>query len=159
LPETLRKICEFSLVLFQLKLMVEANPFKFYLAKYFFLVFALLQWGIGAVLFYLDDLTIGNMVIVTFFIFLGVVLILIFNYVSEKIKRVAVGNNKFVILEENSIVRFGWPEVKSFKLIPFLNLCKVRIRGRKGAIYFFSAGNIRQGLDRLSGVSTKRKKN
>lgn len=137
--------------------MIEANPFKFYLAKYFFLVIALMQWAIGAVLFYLDDLTIKNMVIVTFFIFLGVVLIIVFNYVSERIKRVAVGNNKFVILEENSIVRFSWPEVKSFHLIPFLNLCKVKIRGRKGSFYFFVAGNIRSGFNRLAVLPAKKK--
>lgn len=137
--------------------MVEANPFKFYVAKYFFLIIALLQWAIGAVLFYLDDLTIKNMVIVTFFVFLGVVLIIVFNYVSERIKRVAIGNNKFVILDENSVVRFSWPEVKSFRLIPFLNLCKVKIKGRKGSFYFFIAGNFRLGLDRLSS-STERKK-
>jgi hypothetical protein len=109
------------------------------------------------VLFYLDDLTIKNMVIVTFFIFLGVLLIIVFYYVSERIKRVAIGNNKFVILEENSIVRFSWPEVKSFRLIPFLNLCKVKIRGRKGSFYFFIAGNIRNGFNRLSVLPAKKK--
>src|SRR5688572_17155409 len=32
--------------------MVEANPFKFYFAKYFFLAFGLLQWIVAALIFF-----------------------------------------------------------------------------------------------------------
>jgi hypothetical protein len=62
--------------------------------------------------------------------------------VSEKIKRVAVGKNKIVIIDGDKNSRFSWPEVKSLKIIPFFNLYKLRLRGKKNPVYFFPAKNI-----------------
>jgi hypothetical protein len=135
--------------------MVEASPVKFYFAKYFFLFCAFLQWVISCVLFYIYGLIFLNIVAGTLLIFLGFILVFVFAFVSEKIKRVRIGTNKFVIMEEKENIRFGWTEIKSFRLIPFINLCKVKIKGRKGSFYFFSAGDIRKGLDLLSGSTDK----
>lgn len=138
--------------------MVEANPVKFYFAKYFLLVIALMQWIIGAVLFYRDEFTFFNLVIDSLFIVIGILLVILFIKVSEKIKRVAIGKNKFVVLEGHYNVRFEWPDVKSIQIVPFLNLCRVRFRGKKGNLYFFSTKNLRSALEKLSSHSTSGKR-
>ena len=139
--------------------MVEANPVKFYLAKYFFLVLGLIQFATGAILFYLDEINLINLSIISLFIVLGVVAVIFYSIVSEKIKRVAIGNNKFVILQEDVNIRFGYPDIKSLRIVPFINLCKVRIKGKKGSIYFFLAGNIKALLESLPSVRTERSDN
>jgi hypothetical protein len=138
--------------------MVEANPVKFYFAKYFLLVVAMFQWLIGAVLLYLDEFTFFNLAIDGLFIVGGILLIILFVKVSERIKRVAIGKNKFVILEGHYNVRFEWPEVKSIQIFPVINLCKVKFRGKKGSLYFFSTGNVRAALEKLSNHAEERKK-
>ena len=135
--------------------MVEANPVKFYLAKYFFLVLGLVQFATGAILFYLDEINLINLSIISLFIVLGIVAVIFYSIVSEKIKRVAIGNNKFVILQEDINIRFGYPDIKSWRIVPFINLCKVRIKGKKGSIYFFLAGNIKALLESLPSVRTE----
>jgi hypothetical protein len=138
--------------------MVEASPVKFYLAKYFLLVIALLQWVIGAILLYLDEFTFFNLTIDGLFILVGVLLIFLFVRFNEKLKRVAIGKNKFVILEGHYNIRFEWPEVRYIRIVPFLNLCKVKFRGKKGSLYFFSTKNVRSALERLSMHSGNKKK-
>jgi len=139
--------------------MVEANPVKFYLAKYFFLALALIQFATGAILFYLDEINLINLSIISLFIVLGIVAVVFYSIVSDKIKRVAIGNNKFVILQEDVNIRFGYPDIKSWRIVPFINLCKVRIKGKKGSIYFFLAGNIRALLESLPSVGPERSSN
>ncbi len=134
--------------------MVEANPVKFYLAKYFFLFVGILQWAISSLLYYIYGFNLINIVAVTFLVFLGWFLVFVFLSVSDKIKRVRIGEDKFVIMEEDRNVRFEWPEIKSFRLIPFLNLCKVKIRGRKDSFYFFSTTDIRKRLENFIATST-----
>ena len=134
--------------------MVEASPVKFYLAKYFFLVVGILQWAISLLLFYVYGFNIINIAAVTFLVFLGLFLLFVFLSVSDKIKRVRIGDDKFVILEEDYNIRFEWPEIKSFRLIPFLNLCQVKIRGRKESFYFFSTADIRKRLQNFIATST-----
>jgi hypothetical protein len=138
--------------------MVEANPVKFYFAKYFLLAIAVLQWLIGAILLYLDEFTFFNLAIDGLFIIIGILLVILFLKVSEKIKRVAIGKNKFVILEGHYNIRFEWPEVKSIRIVPFLNLCKVKFRGKKGSLYFFSTKNLRSALEKLSNHLEERRK-
>lgn len=138
--------------------MVEANPVKFYFAKYFLLVIALMQWTIGAVLLYLDELTFFNLAVDSLFIIIGLLLVILFVKVSEKIKRVAFGKNKFVVLEGHYNIRFEWPDVKSIQIVPFLNLCKVRFRGKKGNLYFFSTRNLRSALEKLANHSAPEKR-
>ena len=122
--------------------MVEANPAKFYFAKYFFLGFAFLQWLVAASLLIRFEFNAKNFFISLIFFTLGITLLVIFSIVSEKIKRVAIGKNKIVILEGHRNTRFEWPEVKSIKIIPLVHLYKLRIKGKKDAIYFFPSENI-----------------
>lgn len=134
--------------------MVEASPVKFYLAKYFFLIVGILQWAMSSLLFYVYGFNLLNIFAVTFLVFLGLFLMFLFLSVSDKIKRVRIGEDKFVVMEEDCNVRFEWPEIKSFRLIPFLNLCQVKIRGRKGTFYFFSTVDIRQRIENFIATST-----
>ena len=122
--------------------MIEASPVKFYLAKFFFLVFACIQWLVAAVLLIQFRFTNKNFFISLFFITLGLIFFYIFLIVNDKVKRVAIGKNKIVIIEGDKNSRFSWPEVRSLKIIPFFNLYKLKLRGKKNPIYFFPAKNI-----------------
>ena len=122
--------------------MIEANPVKFYVAKFFFLVFALIQWLAAATLLIRFGFNNKNFFISLVFITLGLIFFFLFVLVSDKIKRVAIGKNKIVIIEGDKNSRFSWPEVKSLKIIPFFNLYKLRLRGKKNPVYFFPAKNI-----------------
>lgn len=138
--------------------MEEASPIKFYVAKYVLLVIALIAWSAGAVLLYLNEFTLPNLALEGLFILVGVFLVIAFIKFNKKLKRVVVGPNKFVVMENHSNVRFEWPEVKSFRIVPILNLCKVKVRGRRGSFYFFFTGSIRTALEHVSNRLEERKK-
>jgi len=123
-------------------MMIEASPVKFYVAKFFFLGFACVQWLVAAILLVQLNFNSKNFFIALIFITLGMVFFYIFLVVSDKVKRVAIGKNKIVIIDGDKNSRFSWPEVKSLKIIPFFNLYRLRLRGKKNPIYFFPAKNI-----------------
>lgn len=120
----------------------EASPVKFYLAKFSFLVIALVQWMVAAALLLQLGFSDKHFLIFLFFAGLGLIFLYLFLLVNEKVKRVAIGKNKIVIIEGDRNSRFSWPEVKSLKIIPFLNLYRLKLRGMKSPIYFFSAKNF-----------------
>jgi hypothetical protein len=147
--------------------MIEANPVKYYCAKYFFLVFALILWLAGGLI--ISNHTVDNKTFLSFMLLftIGLIFLYLFSVVSDKIRRVAVGKNKIVVLEGDRNSRFEWPEVKSIKFIPFFNLYQLRIRGKKKSIYFFPSdaldptfvGNVKgKDTSRLGAVIKKRKK-
>jgi len=122
--------------------MIEANPVKFYFAKYVFLAFAIIQWCVGGIIIFNRDFNARNFFVALVFFTLGLVFLFFFSVVNDKIRRVAIGKNKIVILEGHRNIRFEWPEVKSLKIVPFFNLYKLKIKGKKGTIYFFPSQNI-----------------
>jgi hypothetical protein len=130
--------------------MVEASPVKFYIAKYFSLVVALVLWTVAGLLLLFGEITLPYIILDVLFFILGLILVYLFYVVSGKIKRVAIGENKFVVLEGNSNTRFEWQEVKSFTILPFINLCKVKVRGKRGTFYFFFAGNLMSSIRSLA---------
>ncbi len=134
--------------------MVEASPVKFYLAKYFFLLVAVLFWVAGCVLFIYYGLEFFNLIAVSTLEFAGFALVFVFLAVSERIKRVRIGENKLVVIDDNTNIRFGWEEVKSISQVPLLNLYKVRFRGRRTSFYFFSVGDLRQRVGHFLRRST-----
>lgn len=142
---------------------IEASPVKFYLAKFFFLAVAFIQWLIAATLLIQLRFTNQDLFISFIFFVLGFVFFYIFLLVNDKVKRVAVGKNKIVIIEGDRNSRFSWPEVKSVKNIPFINLYKLKLRGKKKPIYFFSSKEIEQvglidkGLSKSGEVAKKKK--
>jgi hypothetical protein len=137
--------------------MVEASPVKFYVAKYFALVVALLLWTIAAFLLLFGEITLPYIILDVLFFLLGLVLVYLFSAISGRIKRVAIGENKFVVLEGNSNTRFEWQEVRSFTILPFINLCKVKVKGKKGSFYFFFAGNVMASFRDLADSISRKK--
>ena len=128
--------------------MVEANPIKFYLAKYFFLVFGSVLWilALAYVFMFQSD---KHVLIALLYFVLGVVLLSLNAVISDKVRRVAVGKNKIVIIEDHRNIRFAWPEVKALKVVPFLNMYRLKIRGKKKTFYFFPSRNIESTFGQL----------
>lgn len=135
--------------------MIEASPVKFYFAKYFFLAFAFVQWVVGGTLLFSYDFGPRNFFASLVFFTLGLIFLFTYSVINDKIRRVAVGKNKIVVFEGHRNVRFNWPEVKSLKIVPYLNLYKLRIKGKKGSIYFFPSQNIDPAFGLLSKDTSK----
>jgi hypothetical protein len=145
--------------------MIEASPVKFYLAKFFFLGFACIQWLVAGILLIQFSFSNKNFFISLIFITLGLIFFYLFLLVNDKVKRVAIGKNKIVIIDGDKNSRFSWPEVKSLKIIPFFNLYKLKLRGKKNCIYFFPARNIdpafgllAKDTSRMGEIVSKKKK-
>lgn len=122
--------------------MVEANPIKFYLAKFLFLGFSIVQWIVATTILLRFGFNSQNFLVASVFIFLGTAFFFIYLLINGKIKRVAVGKNKIVIIEGEKNLRFDWPEVKSLRLIPYFNLYKLKLKGKRDPIYFFPSRNV-----------------
>jgi hypothetical protein len=130
--------------------MIEANPFKFYLAKFFFLAFSLIQWLVAATILLRFDFTNKNFFVSLIFIVLGFVFFFIFLVIHAKVKRVAVGKNKIVVIDGDRNIRFDWPEVKSLRLVPIFNVYKLKVKGKRNPIYFFPSRNVETAFGILS---------
>jgi hypothetical protein len=144
--------------------MIEANPLKFYVAKYFFLAFAVFQFLASAFIVFEYDLTVTTFFIALLFMAFAVAFMLFYFIISNKIRRVAIGKNKIVVIERDRNIRFSFPDVKSVKVIPVFNLYRLKIRGKR-TIYFFPSSNLDPAFGSLvkysskeSGVSGKRKR-
>jgi hypothetical protein len=75
--------------------------------------------------------------------------------ITERVRRVAIGKNKIIVTEGDRNMRFEWPEVKSLKVIPYLNLYKLKLKGKRGYIYFFPSQNIDPAFGLLSKDTSK----
>jgi hypothetical protein len=135
--------------------MIEANPVKFYLAKYLLLAFALVQLLVGSILLVRFELTAKNFFVALIFLTFGLALLCVYILFSDKIRRVAIGKNKIVIIEGDRNIRFAWPEVKSLKIIPFFNLYRLKVKGKKNSIYFFPSKNIDPAFGLLAKDTSK----
>ena len=135
--------------------MVEANPVKFYFAKYFFLAFSFLQWLAAGTIFFRQPFSAKTFFFALIFVTMGLLAFSAFLILTEKMKRVAVGKNKIVVIEGDRNVRFAWPEVKSITIVPFFNLYRLKLKGKKGCIYFFPSQNIDPAFGLLSKDTSK----
>jgi len=135
--------------------MVEANPVKYYFAKYFFLGLTIFQWLLSVIILFQRPFSAQLFFVALLFLTIGSVCFVFFMVITDKMRRVAVGKNKLVVIEGNRNVRFGWPEVKSLKLVPYFNLYRLKLRGKKGFIYFFPSQNIDPAFAMLSKSSAK----
>ena len=116
--------------------MKEASPVKYYLAKYFLLALGLLQWIVSGLIFLRFGLSPRTQFAVFVFFTLGLILISMFTMIVSKIKRVALGKKKVSIIGTYETERYEWPDVKSVKFMPFFNMYRMKIKGKKGKIYF-----------------------
>jgi hypothetical protein len=109
---------------------------KFYFAKYFFLAFGLLQWTISVTFLISHGSTPKGQWSAFLFFTLGLILMSIQIVYATKIKRVAIGKKKVAVIEYGCFNRYEHDDVKSLKFIPAFNIYRMKIRGRKGQIYF-----------------------
>ncbi len=121
--------------------MEEANPVKFYLARYFFLALSALQ-GLASALMLLQ---FGDSPKNRFAAFVLVTLAMIFFalhlMVADKIKRVAVSKKKIAVINPAKVKTYDWSEVKNLKFIPFLNMYSLKLKGKRNKIYFLPTEN------------------
>lgn len=116
--------------------MKEASLVKFYFAKYFFLAFGLLQWTISVSFLISHGSTPKGQWSAFLFFTLGLILMSIQIVFATKIKRVAISKKKIVVIANGSVNRYEHDDVKSLKFISAFNIYRMKIRGRKGQIYF-----------------------
>src|SRR5882762_8088074 len=115
--------------------MKEASLVKFYFARYFFLAFGLLQ-GLAATMLLLQFQDTPKSRFVVFVLFTcAMILFSIHFMVFSKVKRVAMSKKKISVIFGHRTKQYDWDEVKELKLIPFLNICSLKIKGKK-RIYF-----------------------
>ncbi len=115
--------------------MKEASRVKFYFAKYFFLAFGLLQWLCGMLLFLQGDTDKNKRAALIFFL-IGLTFIALYLLIAARLKRVAIGKKRISVIENHKTEIYEWPDVKSIKVVPYFNLYKLKLRGRKERIYF-----------------------
>ncbi|MEK6782034.1 MAG: hypothetical protein AABY93_10025 [Bacteroidota bacterium] len=116
--------------------MKEASRVKYYFAKYFFLALGLLQWFIGSIIFIRNGhLPKGQLAVFVFFT-LGLVCVSLFLIIASKIKRVAIGKKKVAVINSYKTQEYEWPEIKSIRFLPLFNMYRMKVKGRKGKIYF-----------------------
>ncbi len=118
--------------------MKEASLVKFYLVRYFFLAFGLLQ-GLAATLLLLQfqDTPKNRFAIFVFFT-LTMVLISVHFLVFAKVKRVTMNKKKILVIRGKRAKQYDWEEVKELRLITFLNMYSLKLKGKK-RIYFLPA--------------------
>jgi len=121
--------------------MEEANPVKFYLARYFFLALSALQ-GLASALMLLQ---FGDSPKNRFAAFILATLAMIFFalhlLLAGKIKRVAISKKKIAVINPVKVKTYDWSEVKNLKFIPFLNMYCLKLKGKRSKIYFLPTQN------------------
>ncbi|MEQ1586299.1 MAG: hypothetical protein ABL895_10495 [Cyclobacteriaceae bacterium] len=121
--------------------MEEANPVKFYLARYFFLALSALQ-GLASALILLQfgDSPKNRFVAFAFFT-LALIFFSLHLLIAQRIKRVAIGRKKIAVINPTKVKSYDWSDVKSVKLIPFFNLYSLKLKGKRNKIYFVPTTN------------------
>ncbi|MCW5910404.1 MAG: hypothetical protein KIT62_04990 [Cyclobacteriaceae bacterium] len=121
--------------------MKEATPVKFYLARYFFLALSALQ-GLASALMLLQFGDSPKARFVSFALFtLALIFLSLHLLVSKNIKRVALSKKKIAVINPHKVKSYDWSDVKNIKLIPFLNMYSLKLKGKKNKIYFLATGN------------------
>ena len=118
--------------------MKEASLVKFYFARYFFLAFGLLQ-GLAATTLLLQFQDTPKSRFVVFVLFtLTMIWFSVHFLVFSKVKRVAMSKKKISVISGYRTKQYDWDEVKELKLIHFLNMYALKLKGKK-KIYFLPA--------------------
>lgn len=115
--------------------MKEASRVKFYFAKYFFLAFGLLQWICG-ILILKESTADKSRAAALLFFSLGMMMLAVHIVVAPRLKRVALGKNRIAVFSNGGITHYEWPEVKWIRPMSMVNVYKLKLRGKKGRIYF-----------------------
>jgi hypothetical protein len=120
--------------------MKEASLVKFYFARYFFFAFGMLQ-GLAALILLLQfqDSPKNRFAIFVFFA-LAMILFSFHFVVFAKVKRVTMNKKKITVIIGQRARTYDWDEVKELKLIHFLNIYSLKLKGKK-RIYFLPAND------------------
>ena len=121
--------------------MEEANTAKYYLARYFFLALSVLQ-GLATSLMLLQfEATNKNRIAALVLFTIAMIFFSLHLLLARKIKRVAIGKKKLAIINPHKVKEYDWSDVKAIKLLPFLNMYSLKLRGKRSKIYFLPAGD------------------
>jgi hypothetical protein len=116
--------------------MKEASIAKYYFAKYFLLAFGLLQWLISAIfLLKQGDTNKGQYGAFVFFT-LGLILVSLHSMYATRIRRVAISKKKVMVTFGEKVKNYDWDEIKSIRFHPLFNMYSMKIKGKKGVVYF-----------------------
>jgi hypothetical protein len=111
--------------------MEEANPVKFYLARYFFLALSALQ-GLASALILLQFGDSPKNRFVAFALFtLALIFFSLHLLIAQRIKRVAISRKKIAVINATKVKSYDWSDVKTVKLIPFFNLYSLKLKGKR----------------------------
>ena len=116
--------------------MKEASVAKYYFAKYFFLAFGSLQWAIALIFLIRQGETFKGQYAAFIFFTLGLILMSVHTLFTTNMRRVAVSKKKVEVTAKGKTKSYEWDEIKSVKFLPVFNLYKMKIKGKKGVIYF-----------------------
>jgi hypothetical protein len=121
--------------------MEEANPVKYYLARYFFLALSVLQGLASALMLLQFEGSHKNRIAALVVFTLAMIFFSLHMLLARKIKRVAISKKKLAIINPHKVKEYDWSEVKALKLLPFLNMYSLKLKGKKNRIYFLPGGN------------------
>lgn len=120
----------------QLTEMKEASIAKYYFAKYFLLALGLLQWVISGIFLVRQGETPKGQYGAFVFFTLGLILVSLYSLYGSRIRRVAVGKKKVVVTANGKSKNYDWDEIKSVRFLPVFNMYAMKIKGKKGLVYF-----------------------
>jgi hypothetical protein len=140
--------------------MEEANTVKYYLARYFFLALSVLQVLAATLILFQYGDTEKNRTAVFVMMTLAMIFFSLHLLLATKLKRVAVSKKKLAIIRPHKVKEYTWSDVKDLKLIPFLNMYRLKLKGKKSTIYFlpFSDTSALFGIFTGSGLLPKKPK-
>ncbi|MEJ0057091.1 MAG: hypothetical protein WDN75_16410 [Bacteroidota bacterium] len=67
------------------------------------------------------------------FFLIGLTFVALYFLIAARLKRVAIGKKRIIVMDNNKSEHYEWPEVKSIKMVPYFNLCKLKLKGRRTA--------------------------
>jgi hypothetical protein len=133
----------------------QASPIKFYFAKFFPLGFAFLHLLVALALATNFEATPKNTAAVVIFISLGCIFLVVFFFLSEALRRVAISKAKVVVIEAGQNQHLAWDDIKAIHLIPVFNVYKLKLKNRRKPIYFLPSKNIEPAYDLLAEDTSK----
>lgn len=133
----------------------QASPIKFYFAKFFPLGFAFLHLLVALALALSFENTPKNTAAVVIFISLGCIFLVMFFFLSEALRRVAISKTKIVVIQADQNQHLSWEDIKSINLIPVFNIYKLKIKNHRKPIYFLPSKNIEPAYDLLAMDTSK----
>jgi len=121
--------------------MEEANLVKYYLARYFFLALSVLQGlATALILLQLEDSQKNNIAALVMFT-AAMVFFSLHLLIASRIKRVVMSKKKLAVINLHKVKEYDWSDVKALKLMPFVNMYSLKLKGKRSKIYFLPSSD------------------